>query len=678
MTALRIIVLALLTALSLSADNSADGELVQRARIITGYAQGEALEWEPMNAEDRSYIGPPAYGPGYWFRLKPGRPGKVHSLEDLKRVVYDMAYTLQTSTSFYAGVGVLPRDIRDWLRRINTSIYGQITVNRQDDAYQLTARYTPEARILAAFRNAAMEKRLEGREKDALNTCAWWICTNIRRNMPNGLKLKLIHDALVDTTVFDAEQHNPAEMLLEGRGSSLAYATSLQLLLHMMKIDARLVRGTEEMNHVWNFVQVGEEWYHMDICWNDPEADLPLRLYNYYLLTDAEMAADHQWGGSDAHDETPQVNLWHKYIHNDMRRCWRPDCDGYTLPRSKKKLPATSDGGPQTDSRGFNYRGQIKRVTGVDITDPHKLKEKVYNKIGRRYDMHYDRDKLTLEELEERTGINRLRKKYNINIGKKTSRYNLEDGVSNIEEFNIVLRKHAEKLDGARLTIRMNPKVKPWQMREIVGRSDLHLYARRYNIIYNDLLHVVSLDVVYWEHVRLVFAYRNEPARARLSKREKDMLEFYCQKAENFRKGNTRNKLDKVQTYLVRRCLCCSKDLQGSPLDTYTAKIEPDEGKMSCPGAAEAMYVMLNILDVPCKMVHGRDQVRERSWVLAQLNAREWYHCDPYAEFFSSSEDDDKYRVATDSEVASDHAWDAEEMPQTPSKAENEADKQMN
>ena len=676
MAIFRNVILVLVSALAFAASAAVDGELLHRARVITGYAQGDALEWEPMAVEDRTYIGPTAYGPGYWFRLKEGRPGVVHSLEDLKRVVYDMAYTLQKSTTVKAGVGVLPRDIRDWVRRINTSIYGQISVSHADGAYQLTATHSPEARMLAAFRNPDMEKRLQGREKDALNTCAWWICSNIKRNMPNGLKLQRIHDALIDTTEFDAEQHNPAEMLLDGQGSSLAYATSLQLLLHMMKIDARIVRGTEEMNHVWNFVQVNEEWYHLDMCWNDPDADPPLRLYNYYLLTDAEMAADHQWGGSDVLDETPQVNLWHKYMHNEMRRCWRPDCDGYELPRSKKKLPDNTDGSV-SKTPATMLRDQIKRVTGVDVTDPHKMKDKVYNKAKRRYELHSDRDNLTREEAEERTGLNRLRKKYNINIGNKSKKYSLEDGVSNVDEFNIALKKHAEKLDGARLTIRMNPKLKPWQMREIVCKSDLHLFARRYNIIYNDLLHIVSLDIVYWEHIRLVYAHRHEDAAARLSAREKQMLDFYSKHAKRLAGKDRRKTIDAIQQYVISRCCCNTKNLLATPLNTYTSKMQPDKGTMCCPGAAEAMYVMLNVLDIPCKMVQGRDKVRERSWLLVHLNVRDWYHCDPYSEFFADSDDKEKYRISTDVDMAQDHVWDGEEHPQTPTKAENEAIKNI-
>lgn len=55
------------------------------------------------------------------------------------------------------------------------------------------------------------------------------------------------------------------------------------------------------MNHTWNLVNVGEDWYHIDVTWNDPTPDKALQArHRYFMLSDDGMlAAKHSnWASS--------------------------------------------------------------------------------------------------------------------------------------------------------------------------------------------------------------------------------------------------------------------------------------------------------------------------------------------------------------------------------------------
>jgi hypothetical protein len=298
----------------------ASSEGVQKARRIAGYACGDAPAWDAMNDEDRSYVGPTRNAPGEWFNQKNEMPQDIDSEKILNQAVYAMAYSLEPSRSFTVSSGVNEKLIRKWLGKINTSIYGQVGVTADDDKVTLTVSHTPESRIMAAFRNSAMEDRLVGKEKDVLQTCSEWISGNISKGMPNGLKLKKIHDALVDNSRYTKGCYSTAEIVLEGKGVCAAYTSAAQLLMHMLKIDCRRIYGTQKMNHVWNYVEIDKEWYHMDVTWDDPTGNTDLRMYNYFLLTDVEMDADHDWVDADLYEPTPKINPWHFPVRNDIRR----------------------------------------------------------------------------------------------------------------------------------------------------------------------------------------------------------------------------------------------------------------------------------------------------------------------------------------------------------------------
>ena len=51
---------------------------------------------------------------------------------------------------------------------------------------------------------------------------------------------------------------------------------------------------SDKMNHCWNYVQIGDCWYHVDVTWDDPvyqgrKSDDDRISHEYFLLSDARI-----------------------------------------------------------------------------------------------------------------------------------------------------------------------------------------------------------------------------------------------------------------------------------------------------------------------------------------------------------------------------------------------------
>ena len=118
------------------------------------------------------------------------------------------------------------------------------------------------------------------------------------------IRVRAIHDHLIKNANYvEADtpaDHTPYNILFEGRGVCDGYAYAAKLLLDAAGVENRVVTGKAGGgDHRWNLVRLGEEWYHLDITWDDPVSTdgKEHHTYDYYLKSDATMQADHEWEG---------------------------------------------------------------------------------------------------------------------------------------------------------------------------------------------------------------------------------------------------------------------------------------------------------------------------------------------------------------------------------------------
>jgi hypothetical protein len=134
----------------------------------------------------------------------------------------------------------------------------------------------------------------------------------IQNNYLNGVTDKLeqeyiIHDYIVNNTTYDYENYNnntiPHESytvygaLVNGVAVCEGYSKAALLLFNKVGIEAGIVTSSA-MNHAWNYVNIDNQYYHVDLTWDDPVPETNRIRYNYFNLTNIEMLRDH-YGWND-------------------------------------------------------------------------------------------------------------------------------------------------------------------------------------------------------------------------------------------------------------------------------------------------------------------------------------------------------------------------------------------
>ena len=81
--------------------------------------------------------------------------------------------------------------------------------------------------------------------------------------------------------------------LVNGVAVCEGYSRAMQLLCDKAGIPCTVIYGKSEgIGHMWNIINPGDGWYHLDVTWDD-DADFDLARHAYFNLTDAEIKTDH-------------------------------------------------------------------------------------------------------------------------------------------------------------------------------------------------------------------------------------------------------------------------------------------------------------------------------------------------------------------------------------------------
>lgn len=124
------------------------------------------------------------------------------------------------------------------------------------------------------------------------------ILAKIPENADTFQILLFLHDYICTSFSYDtALEHRDIYCFLEdGKGNCQAYANLYAYLLNRLDIENAFVIS-HEMNHMWNQVKLGDFWYHVDLCWDDPTVDQAGRaLHTNFLCSDAGITATHHYG----------------------------------------------------------------------------------------------------------------------------------------------------------------------------------------------------------------------------------------------------------------------------------------------------------------------------------------------------------------------------------------------
>ncbi len=111
-------------------------------------------------------------------------------------------------------------------------------------------------------------------------------------------KIKVIHDYIINNTTYDKDRSdkkivkyksdNAYGVLIENYGLCGGYTDAMMLFLEKLNTPNYKI-ATE--NHIWNYVNIDNEWLHLDLTWDDPitEDNKSILDDSYFLITDDEL-----------------------------------------------------------------------------------------------------------------------------------------------------------------------------------------------------------------------------------------------------------------------------------------------------------------------------------------------------------------------------------------------------
>lgn len=229
----------------------------------------------------------------------------INGLRSMEKRINLSAYNISTTDAID-----LTAEISDF-RGDNPYYIFSIWATHDDDNTILVVgyQYTPEG---------AAEKRRQDAEEQAVVDAA--IASCVTGGMSNYEIAKALHDYLATHNEYDMRLYSgnlPAlsrtsyGALVNRTSVCSGYALAYQHLMEDAGIPCEYVTGmTTRGSHAWNIVQIGGEWYHVDVTWDDPTPDREGYVrYKYFLKSDKAMSRDHiSWEASHVCTSTKYDN----------------------------------------------------------------------------------------------------------------------------------------------------------------------------------------------------------------------------------------------------------------------------------------------------------------------------------------------------------------------------------
>lgn len=193
------------------------------------------------------------------------------------------------------------------------SKYGTILMERANhESGVFVAGYSIESWLEGDEHTLVISPRYTNSKQDAAVLQAWvrqLVDDIIQPGMSDYEKVKTIHDFIIIALQYDTSPSPPDSSfhafgaLNTGKAVCGAYAELMVLLLNRAGVPCRMVTGTGDgLSHAWNIVAIDGVLYHVDTTWDDPiTGDAPNKVirYDYFNLTDEEMAKEHIWVQED-------------------------------------------------------------------------------------------------------------------------------------------------------------------------------------------------------------------------------------------------------------------------------------------------------------------------------------------------------------------------------------------
>ena len=167
---------------------------------------------------------------------------------------------------------------------------GYTSTNRRSGAvtYFFELEYT--------YNKSTYNKMVEAYEKKINN-----ILSKLTDDMSTYKKLRIIHDEIIKTAVYDLESPTNATVygaLVKKKAKCDGYAKTFSYVCAKAGIRTVTVVGEASRDntelHMWNKVYYNKKWYNVDVTWDDPVNNTKNNLsHNYFMISDKVIGKSH-------------------------------------------------------------------------------------------------------------------------------------------------------------------------------------------------------------------------------------------------------------------------------------------------------------------------------------------------------------------------------------------------
>ena len=104
-----------------------------------------------------------------------------------------------------------------------------------------------------------------------------------------------VHDYFVSHYRYDESYtfYEGYDLLVGETAVCEGYARAYMDVLKRAGLEV-IYASSESMNHAWNLVKIGNEWYHVDVTWDDPTSDCYGKVRHHHFLLDDETISDEE------------------------------------------------------------------------------------------------------------------------------------------------------------------------------------------------------------------------------------------------------------------------------------------------------------------------------------------------------------------------------------------------
>ena len=173
-----------------------------------------------------------------------------------------------------------------------------------DRTYSLEGREVSGAQV---YDTLILRYTMDATQRTAATKAFELAAQNILKDCPktdNDYIVELyLHDALLSLCTYDQTATESATQypnaysaygaLVEGKAVCEGYAKAMQWLLTSVSIPATVIRGYSTTNHtahMWNLVEINNEYYYLDPTWNDHDKRPH---YAYFNITSTDLQRTH-------------------------------------------------------------------------------------------------------------------------------------------------------------------------------------------------------------------------------------------------------------------------------------------------------------------------------------------------------------------------------------------------